>query len=77
MKTNSQLSTIFTVAFSCFHFSNTCNYVGDENKIINQEKNLHFPVFKVLEKEEENTEHEIFIFLLLLLLLSLLLFARQ
>lgn len=78
MKTNSQLSTIFTVAFSCFHFSNMCNYVGDENKITNQKKkNLYFPVFKVLEKEEENTEHETFIFLLLLFLLSLLLFARQ
>lgn len=33
MKANSQFSAIFTVAFSCFHFSNMCNYVGDENKI--------------------------------------------
>lgn len=33
MKTNSQLFITFTVAFSCFHFSNMHNYVGDENKI--------------------------------------------
>lgn len=59
-----------------------CNYVGDENKMTlvllqSEKKNLCFPVFKVLEKVEENTEHENFIFLLLMLLLSLLLFARQ
>lgn len=60
-----------------------CNYVGNENKITfvlsQSEKiiNLCFPVFKVLEKVEENTEHENFIFLLLLLLLSLLWFARH
>lgn len=60
-----------------------CNYVGNENKItlilLQSEKirNLCFPAFKILEKVEENTEHENFVFLLLLLLLSLLWFARH
>lgn len=54
MKTTSQLSTIFTVAFSCFHFSNMCNYVGDENKITNQKKKKYIFLFsKYLKRKRK------------------------